>query len=156
MPMFDYFCGEHVYQELFMRGEKVPATIDCPTCGQRAEKQIATPAFTPGRWGDQTGKYGVNGFYDRGLGARYQTSMQREKIMDAKGLVPESSFGKHHVEDTLQKQASHQESQDKDIARYKANMKKHEGDKARAIAETFSVAEMKKNGTMAQDAAKEA
>jgi hypothetical protein len=70
--------------------------------------------------------------------------------------VPESSFGKHHVEDTLQKQASHQESQDKDIARYKANMKKHEGDKARAIAETFSVAEMKKNGTMAQDAAKEA
>ena len=33
---------------------------------------------------------------------------------------------------------------------------KFEGDKGRAIAETFSVAEMKKQGTMAQDAAKEA
>ncbi len=156
MPLFDYFCGEHVYEALFLPKEEVPETVKCPTCGKPAGKQLSMPASTPGRWGDQTGKFGVNGFYDRGLGARYQTSMQREKIMDAKGLVPESSFGKHHVEDSLQRQAAHQAGQDKNIARYKANMKKFEGDKARAIAETFSVAEMKKNGTMAKDAAKEA
>jgi|TARA_R110002051_G_scaffold152207_1_gene224830 hypothetical protein len=156
MPLFDYFCGEHVHEALFLPREEVPEDIKCPVCGDVATKQLSMPASTPGRWGDQTGKFGVNGFYDRGLGARYQTSMQREKIMDAKGLVPESSFGKHHVEDTLQRQTAHQKQQDANIARYKNNVKKFEGDKGRAIAETFTVAEMKKNGTMAKDAAKEA
>jgi hypothetical protein len=156
MPLFDYFCGEHVYEELLLPSEEVPDSIECPTCGKTATKQVSIPAHTPGRWGDQTGKYGVNGFYDRGLGARYQTSMQREAIMDKKGLAPESSFGKHYAEDTLQRQAAHQEQQDVNLVRYKANVKKFEGDKGRAIAETFTVAEMKKQGTMAQDAAKEA
>ena len=156
MPLFDYFCGEHVHEALFLPKEEVPDSIKCPQCGELAPKQLAMPASTPGRWGDQTGKYGVDGFFDRGLGARYQTSMQREAIMEAKGLAPESSFGKHHVEDTLQRQAAHQSQQDANLARYKANVKKFEGDKGRAIAETFTVAEMKKQGTMAQDAAKEA
>jgi hypothetical protein len=108
------------------------------------------------RTGDQTGKYGVDGFYDRGLGARYQTSMQREAIMEKKGLVSTGDFDKHFVEDTLQRQTAYQKQQDANIARYKANMKKFDGDKSRAVAETFSIAEMKKQGTLAQDAAKEA
>tara|TARA_R100000664_G_scaffold3143_6_gene7306 strand:+ start:2062 stop:2532 length:471 start_codon:yes stop_codon:yes gene_type:complete len=156
MPLFDYFCGEHVHEALFLPKEEVPDSIECPQCGRTAIKQLSIPASTPGRWGDQTGKYGVDGFYDRGLGARYQTSMQREAIMEKKGLVSTGDFDKHLVEDTLQRQSAHQKQQDANIARYKANMKKFEGDKGRAIAETFSVAEMKKQGTMAQDAAKEA
>jgi hypothetical protein len=135
MPLFDYYC---------------------PQCGQLALKQLSMPASTPGRWGDQTGKYGVDGFYDRGLGARYQTSMQREAIMEKKGLVSTGDFDKHFVEDTLQRQTAYQKQQDANIARYKANMKKFDGDKSRAVAETFSIAEMKKQGTLAQDAAKEA
>lgn len=156
MPLFDYFCGEHVHEALFLPKDEVPDSIECPQCGEPSLKQVSVPAHTPGRWGDQTGKYGVDGFYDRGLGARYQTSMQREAIMEKKGLAPESSFGKHHVEDCLQKRTAHQRQQDANLARYKANVKKFEGDKGRAIAETFTVAEMKKQGTMAQDAAKEA
>jgi hypothetical protein len=136
--------------------EEVPDSIDCPQCGELALKQLSMPASTPGRWGDQTGKYGVDGFYDRGLGARYQTSMEREAIMEKKGLVSTGDFDKHFVEDTLQRQTAHQKQQDANIARYKANMKKFEGDKTRAVAETFSIAEMKKQGTLAPDAAKEA
>jgi|TARA_R110000751_G_scaffold8840_2_gene34358 hypothetical protein len=156
MPLFDYFCGEHVHEALFLPKEEVPDSIKCPECDNDSYKQISIPAHTPGRWGDQTGKYGVNGFFDRGLGARYQTSMQREALMDKKGLVSTGDFDKHHVEDTLQRQCAHQKQQDLNIARYKNNVKKFEGDKGRAIAETFTVAEMKKNGTMAKDAAKEA
>ena len=145
-----------MHEALFLPKEEVPDSIDCPQCGQLALKQLSMPASTPGRWGDQTGKYGVDGFYDRGLGARYQTSMQREAIMEKKGLVSTGDFDKHFVEDTLQRQTAYQKQQDANIARYKANMKKFDGDKSRAVAETFSIAEMKKQGTLAQDAAKEA
>lgn len=145
-----------MHEALFLPKEEVPDSIDCPQCGELALKQLSMPASTPGRWGDQTGKYGVDGFYDRGLGARYQTSMEREAIMEKKGLVSTGDFDKHFVEDTLQRQTAHQKQQDANIARYKANMKKFEGDKSRAVAETFSIAEMKKQGTLAQDAAKEA
>ena len=156
MPMFDYFCGEHVHEALFLPREEVPDSIKCPQCGELALKQLAMPALTPGRWGDQTGKYGVDGFFDRGLGARYHTSMQRDALMENKGLVSTGDFDKHHVEDTLERQSAHQKQQDANIARYKANMKKFEGDKSRAVAETFTIAEMKKQGTLEKDAAKEA
>lgn len=156
MPLFDYFCGEHVHEALFLPKEEVPDSIDCPQCGKLALKQLSMPANTPGRWGDQTGKYGVDGFFDRGLGARYQTSMQREAIMEAKGLVSTNDFDKHHVEDTLQKQVAHEKQADANLARYKSNLKKFEGDKSRAVAETFTISEMKKQGTLAKDAAKEA
>ena len=156
MPLFDYFCGEHVHEALFMPKEEVPHSIKCPKCGETSVKQLSMPANTPGRWGDQTGKYGVDGFYDRGLGARYQTSMQREAIMDAKGLASASDFDKDIVEDSMQRQMEYQNQQDKNLARYKANLKKFDGDKSRAIGETFTISEMKKQGTLAQDAAKEA
>ncbi len=155
MPLFDYFCGAHVHEALFLPKEEVPNSIECPKCGKISLKQMPMPASTPGRWGDQTGKYGVDGFFDRGLGARYQTSMQREAIMEAKGLVSTNDFDKHHVEDTLQKQLAHEKQQDANLARYKSNLKKFEGDKTRAVAETFTVSEMKKQGTLSQDAAKE-
>ena len=139
-----------------MPKEEVPHSIKCPQCGKPAIKQLSMPANTPGRWGDQTGKYGVDGFYDRGLGARYQTSMQREAIMEKKGLVSTGDFDKHFVEETLQRQSEHKNQQDKNLARYKANLKKFDGDKSRSIGETFTISEMKKQGTLAQDAAKEA
>jgi hypothetical protein len=156
MPLFDYFCGEHVHEALFLPKEEVPDSIQCPQCDEVALKQLSVPANTPGRWGDQTGKYGVDGFYDRGLGARYQTSMQREALMEKKGLVSTGDFDKHYVEDSLQRQSAHQKQQDANLSRYKSNMKKFEGDKGRALTETFSISEMKKQGTLAQDAAKEA
>ena len=155
MPLFDYFCGEHVHEALFMPKEEVPCSIKCPECDKESIKQVSTPAHTPGRWGDQTGKYGVNGFFDRGLGARYHTSMQREALMDKKGLVSTGDFDKHHVEDSLQRQVVAENQADANIARYKSNLNKFEGDKSRAVAETFSISEMKKQGTLSQDAAKE-
>ena len=151
MPMFDYFCGEHVYEALFLPKEDVPAQIKCPECGKLALKQMSMPANTPGRWGDQTGKYGVDGFFDRGLGARYHTSMERDAIMDAKGLAPLSSFDKHHVEDTMEKTITENKRQDANIARYKANLKKFNGDKSMAVGETFSVSEMEKQGTLVHE-----
>jgi hypothetical protein len=151
MPLFDYFCGNHVHEALFLPKEEIPNQIQCPECGQLALKQLSMPASTPGRWGDQTGKYGVNGFFDRGLGTRYHTSMERDAIMDAKGLAPLSSFDQHHVEDTMEKTITENKRQDSNIARYKANLKKFNGDKSMAVGETFSVSEMEKQGTLVHE-----
>lgn len=151
MPLFDYFCGEHVHEALFFPKEEVPNSIDCPQCGKLAVKQLSMPAVTPGRWGDQTGKYGVDGFFDRGLGARYHTSMERDAIMDEKGLAPLSSFDKHFAEDAMEKTIAENNRQDENIRRYKANLKKFEGDKAKAVGETFSVSEMEKQGTLVHE-----
>jgi hypothetical protein len=50
-------------------------------------------AQTSLRWGDNTGRFGVNGFYDRGLGATYHNTVERDQIMKRKGLVPLDEIG---------------------------------------------------------------
>ena len=97
MPIFDYECGDrHRIEGFFKAGEEIPLTMVCPFCQQPAIKQLSAPAHTPGRWGDQTGKYGVNGCYDRGLGGvekhieadkQHTRDIERYKqnLRDAKG-----------------------------------------------------------------------
>jgi len=148
MPMFDYCCGRHTTEELFFPKEEIPEEILCSECGDRAIKMLPLVAKTAGRWGDQTGKYGVDGFFDRGLGARYHTSMEREAIMESKGLVDAGCVEDSHFhEDTMEKEAASNARHDANIKRYKASLSKH-NDKGRAMAETFSVSEMRKQGTL--------
>lgn len=86
MPLYEFKCPKsHVTERLFKIDAK-PPSVPCK-CGLEAAPMVSLIAFTPARYGDQTGKYGVNGFYDRGLGATYHNSMEREAIMKAKGLV---------------------------------------------------------------------
>ncbi len=147
MPLFDYECGDrHRFEEFFKAGSEIPLSIPCKTCRQPAIKQLSTPAFTPGRWGDQTGKYGVNGFYDKGLGARYHNSMEREKLMDSRGVVDAGAFDKHFHEDKIEKGNQSAEEHQKDVRALNANLQKAKGDAGQAIAETFSVKRMKEKG----------
>jgi len=149
MPIFDYECGDrHRIESFFKAGEEIPLTMICPFCQQPAIKQLSAPAHTPGRWGDQTGKYGVNGFYDRGLGATYHNSMEREALMDKKGLVDAGSFGKHALDDGVEKHIEDDKRHTRDIERYKQNLRDAKGEKGQALAETFSVKEMQKRGDL--------
>ncbi len=80
MYLFTCAVCDMTTEELVKR--PAPDAIDCVMCGKPAKRlQVYRIARTPGRWGDQTGKYGVNGYYDKGLGATYHSSMEREKIM---------------------------------------------------------------------------
>lgn len=151
MPLFDYDCGEHTHEVFFKAGQKVSDFLECPHCQKTAVKKLSAPAYTPGRWGDQTGKYGVNGFFDRGLGATYHTSMEREKLMEAKGLVSLSDFDDNYVEDKAQETIAHQTMQDANLKEYKENVQKFGGDKAKAIGETFSIEKMEKQGTLTSE-----
>lgn len=149
MPIFDYECSApHRVEHFFKAGSEIPSTMECPFCGQQALKQLSMPSHTPGRWGDQTGKYGVNGFHDRGLGATYHNSMERERLMDQKGLVDAGSFGKHALDDGVERHIQADKQHTKDIERYKQNLRNAKGEKGQALAETFSVKEMQKRGDL--------
>jgi len=120
MPIHDYVCVtcENV-QEKFIKMSQVNDTFTCQ-CGTELKRLMSVPAKTAGKWGDQTGKWGVNGFYDRGLGATYYTSAEREKIARAKGLVPlEDVGGDSFIENRFVAEMNIKAEQDKILQDYK-------------------------------------
>jgi len=152
MPLYDYKCPDGHVTEVLLRVNEIPKAMVCH-CGQLALKQIGMPALTPGRWGDQTGTYGVNGYYDKSLGATYSNSMQRDKIMRKKGLIRKEDLPQHFIEDTMEKEAKQSKQHEQNVKTFKSNLKKH--DPGRAIAETFSVSEMRKQGTLTDSRVKD-
>lgn len=106
MPLADYDIydktGKYLYtleDELFK--SRPPETIKVTKNGLEftGKKVTTVPARTPERWGDCTGKYGVNGVYDIGLGMRVQNEKHRDKILKQRGLVRESEAGNHFISD---------------------------------------------------------
>tara|TARA_R110002020_G_scaffold46851_3_gene133464 strand:+ start:10669 stop:11127 length:459 start_codon:yes stop_codon:yes gene_type:complete len=145
MPLFDYQCKYGHVTERLIYGGDIPNNAICK-CGSNSERMVSAPAYTPGRWGDQTGKYGVNGHYDHALGASYSTSMEKEAIMRKKGVISSSDLDQHFVEDRIQKEEAEHAQHQGNIKALKQNLAKHEP--GRAIAETFSVPEMRKQGIL--------
>ena len=93
-------------------------------------------------------RYGVNGFHDRGLGATYHNSMERERIMEQKGLVDAGAFDKHALDDGIERHIEADKQHTRDIERYKQNLRDAKGEKGQALAETFSVKEMQNRGDL--------
>ena len=107
------------------------------------------PARTSARWGDCGGAHGVNGTYDRGLGATYHNSMEREAIMKAKGLVSlEDVGGDHFVQDRLSAEQRTKAEQDKVLSSYHTKVTEYGGDeqaKVKAIEDLFPARECLEN-----------
>ena len=87
MPLRDFKCPKGHVTERLLKMSDDRTQVDCQSCSQTAYLMVSLIASTSLRWGDCTGKFGVNGHYDRGLGATYHNSMEREALMKAKGLV---------------------------------------------------------------------
>lgn len=142
MPIHDYACFDcEKIEEKFIKMSQVNDVMSCSICGKEMKRMMSLPAKTAGKWGDQTGKWGVNGFYDRGLGATYYTSAEREKIARAKGLVPlEDVGGDSFVENRFAAERSIREQQDKILQEYKNKVSEYGGSiqaKVRAIEEVL-------------------
>jgi len=107
-------------------------------CGVEAPRlHVYRIAKTPGRWGDQTGKYGVNGYYDKGLGATYHSSMEREKIMKAKGLVSLEDYDQHMWEDETEKRVAKAQAQQDLSDRLDTARAKHGDDHGKVYEEAM-------------------
>lgn len=140
MPMFKFKCtcgagGE----ELYGLSDEVPTALDCPLCDKPDGLKQCLPLLqrTPGMWGDQMGKHGVNGVYDRGLGAVYYSNKERERIAKSKGLVAVNDISENYLEDVEDRHRAEKLKDEARISRYLSNVRKFGGDTIRAMTETF-------------------
>lgn len=141
MPLFDYICYTCKKQtDRLCKYENKDAQT-CKDCDSPLHSLVSAPAKTAGKWGDQTGKWGVNGCFDRGLGATYYTSMERERIAKSKGLVPlEDVGGDSFVEKRMSAELNIKAEQDKVLQSYKDKVAEYGGSiqaKVRAIEEVL-------------------
>jgi len=144
MPLYEYLCKRgHSHDELHKY--PAPEKVKCNQCRCNATKQVCMPQKTAGRWGDSGGKY------IPALGGTY-TSQQAQKVAKERGLVHEADLPSGYIDSKLNSEWDEARAHDKTIAKFK-DLKAQHGDASRAWAETFSVDEMKKSGTLKEGAA---
>lgn len=130
MPLYDHLCVACC----LVTEELVPPerqSISCPACGSEAVRMVSMPARTGNRWGDS------NAYFDRGLGCVVQNHTHREQLMKAKGLTPLSDYASGTVENAVHAQIESKKQHERTVTAYKDNLKKHGGDTAMAVADTF-------------------
>lgn len=141
MPMYDFICYTCKKQTDRLCKFENKESQTCKDCDSPLHSLVSAPAKTAGKWGDQTGKWGVNGCYDRGLGATYYNSMDRERIAKSKGLIPlEDVGGDSFVEKRMSAELNIKAEQDKILQSYKDKVSEYGGSiqaKVRAIEEVL-------------------
>ena len=142
MPIFENMCYNcRKVEEVFTKWDT--PTSDCPMCGSERKRLVSAPAKTSMRWGDNGmgASSNINGVYDRGLGATYYTSMERDAICRAKGLVPLSEAGGDaFVEKRISTEIEVKAQQDKVMQTFLDKKAEYGGSKqaeVRAQLETF-------------------
>lgn len=130
----------------------------CPRCGEKCKVvgKVSVPA-RHSSW-ESTGKYGVNGTYNKGLGCVVYSDADMRKKAKARGLIPadEISGGdsawSNMVDDSFNYQVKQAELHEKAMAKMKDSINEH-GDDGRAIADAFTVEHMKETGALDDKAA---
>jgi len=93
MAFYEYHCETcNTSYEIRRKVSDRDLPYLCPHDGAETKRMVTAPLFTPGSWGDETGKYGVNGVYDRGLGTYVKNEKHRDQILKQKGFVRESDL----------------------------------------------------------------
>lgn len=142
MPLKDLMCWKcRKVEEVLVKMDSEPK--DCEMCGTPRKFLPSAPAKTSMKWGDNGmgASSNINGIYDRGLGATYYNSMERDALCKAKGLVPLSEVGgDSFVEKRLSTEIEVKAQQDKVMQTYLDKKAEYGGSKAgaaRAVLETF-------------------
>ena len=93
MPIYEFKC--ETCQTVFDVRRPIDNRDDpylCPYDGVETKRMVTAHQLTPSLFGDCTGKYGVNGVYDRGLGTYVKNEKHRDQILKQKGFVRESDL----------------------------------------------------------------
>ena len=134
MPLYEFHCNVcgHITEELFKVIEK-PATLLCEDCGHLAGPIMSVPAWQPNQY------KGAPEHYDVGLGCVVENSKHRDKICKERGIVPvDINFGKHYLDDMAEADAARQDAEIAETVRYNDNLKKNDGDRQKASADTWT------------------
>ena len=162
MPFYEFKCKDcdSEFEELMgSYEEKEPWLKEhrC-SCGGQLQTMISKIARTVSLWGDQTGTYGVNGVYNRGLGCMVYNDKDMEQKAKARGLVPyhqayDASTFHEHLDTVAESDVKKFEQHNRNVVKYTDLLDKYGKDeqgKMRAQAETFTVESMKKAGTLVE------
>lgn len=103
------------------------------------------PQKTAGKWGDTGAKF-ISAF------GKEMTSSQADAEARKRGLVHEADLPRHFIEDRLEGERQDAADHNATMTKFK-DLKAQHGDASRAWTELYSVGEMKKAGTLKEDAA---
>ena len=143
MPLYDAVCPQHGKFETIARWD---ATIQCKQCGTDSKRLISAPAKTATLWnsGWNSG-LSNNGFYSYSAGQRVSNAREEETIMTSRGFVNEKDLGgENFYNDYMTRAKNDHDNLDAMSTTYRDNLKRFDGDKVRAVTETFPAHEMLK------------
>ena len=152
MPLYDAVCPQHGKFETIARWD---ATIVCKQCGTESKRLISAPAKTATLWnsGWNSG-LSNNGFYSYSAGQQVSNKREEENIMRSRGYINEKDLGgDSFYEGYMNKAQTERDHLDAEAARYRGNLQKFDGDKVRAVTETWNAKDMLEQAAQ-HDAAK--
>jgi hypothetical protein len=120
--------------------------VVCGQCDIPKRKLISAPAKTATLWnsGWNTGLQG-SGFYSYSAGQHVTNKREEEAIMRSRGFVNEKDLGgENFYNDYMTEKKNERDALDATAKTYRDNLAKFEGDKIRAVSETFPAHEMLK------------
>lgn len=140
MPLFDYRIdgtGELV-EQLFLSGETIPDVIE--SSQGRIARRIVVPLIARVNW---DGDVRQRSYYNRGLGCVVEGDAHARQIARSRGLVPWVDLGDdtdqtNLLERAQSKQAAISQAETAELAEFDANLIRCGGDRALAVAETWS------------------
>lgn len=141
MPLYDAVCPEHGQFETLAKWNE---NITCRTCGGRARRLVSSPAKTATLWnaGWNNGLVG-SGFYSPSVGGMVGNKREEETIMRSRGFINEKDLGgENFYNDYMTKAKNDRDGLDSMSKSYRDNLAKFDGDKVRAVSETFPAHEM--------------
>jgi putative FmdB family regulatory protein len=141
MPLYDFQCGDHGKFEALTKWD---ATVVCKTCGVECRRLVSIPARTATLWnsGWNSGLNG-SGFYSPSVGSMVGNKREEEQIMRSRGYINEKDLGgDNFYNDYMTKQKNDRDGLDAMSKSYRDNLAKFDGDKVRAVSETFPAKQM--------------
>lgn len=139
MPLYEFVCEDHGTWEMI--ASHTVERLPCPDCGEDSRRIFSLCARTTAHWGDSD--WGINGKWDAGLGQRVFSRSHQDRILRERGLVRESDLGgDNFVQDYKTKAFAERDRLDKVSQTYTDNLKKYNGDKMKAVVDTFPAHEM--------------
>ena len=108
MPLYEFRCVScnNVIETIISYKDKTQFKVDncCSLCEGDFVDVVSKPARTQSLWGDETGKYGVNGMYSKALGRRVTNKREEEKIARSMGFVNANDLPTDYVDDRISAQ----------------------------------------------------
>lgn len=139
MPFYEYECSKcKTYIERITKVSERDSQT-CKNCNSKLEKLFSAPAKTPGLW-NASWNHGLSGQgkFDIGLGTKVYSEQHKDKLLKERGLIRETDFAKGYFDSVTSSNLEEAKRIDKETALYNENIKKFDGDKAKAVAETWT------------------